>query len=148
MGGWIAFYVSLEIKKKVSGIIGISAAFDFTSKLVNSLSKKEYRDYISQNRIKVKSEYSETPYIFKKSFIDNSINFSLLDRNVKFKQKIALLYGLKDSSVDLESQMEMLEKFTNPCVSLILSKNSDHRMSSSYDLNLLKNSLIYFIKSS
>ena len=33
MGGWIAFYLSSIIKKKVSGVVGISTAADFTMKL-------------------------------------------------------------------------------------------------------------------
>ena len=37
MGGWIAFYLSLIIKK-ILGIVGIASAIDFTLKLI----KKPY----------------------------------------------------------------------------------------------------------
>ena len=148
MGGWIAFYLSSIIKKKVSGVVGISTAADFTMKLESKLNKKEYQSYIKQKKLIIKSEYSNTPYIFSKNFIDSSKKFLLLEKKFKIKCKSTLLYGLKDSSVELETQIALLNKLTHSDTSLVISKNSDHRMSSRYDLKLLKKAIFNYIKSS
>jgi len=148
MGGWIAFYLSSIIKTKILGVVGISTAADFTLKLEKKLNKKEYEDYIKQRKLVIISEYSNTPYIFSKNFINNSKKFFLLKKKVRIKCKSTLLYGLKDNSVELDTQIELLKRFTHPNTSLVISKNSDHRMSSNYDLEILKNAILNYIKNS
>ncbi len=147
MGGWIAFYLSTVIKKKILGAVGISTAADFTLKLENKLNQKEYKNYIKQKKIVIKSKYSKDPYIFSKRFIDDSKKFLLLKRRINIKCKATLLFGLEDSSVSLNTQLELLNKFSNSDTSLVILKNSDHRMSSKNDLELLKRTILNYIKS-
>ncbi len=142
MGGWIAFYMSLVIKKKLLGIIGVSSAIDFTSRLLENLNTVEYKKYINNKAIKVNSNYSQKPYIFSNKFINNSKKFLLLKKKIKIKYKATLLYGLKDVSVDLESQIQLLNILSHSETTLIISKNSDHRMSSNYDLKILKDAIL------
>ena len=142
MGGWIAFYLSLVIKKKLLGIVGIASAFDFTSRILKNLSTVEYKKYKYKKEIKLSSNYSKSPYIFTNKFINNAKKFLLLNKKIKIKKKAILLYGLKDTSVDLESQIKFLNKLTHAETSLIISKNSNHRMSSKYDLEILKNAIL------
>ena len=72
MGGWIAFYLPFVLKKKISGVIGIAVAADFTVFLEKGLNKKQRENYIKTNKMTIKSKYSYTPYIFSKRFIDDS----------------------------------------------------------------------------
>ena len=148
MGAWIAFYLSLIVKKKLLGIIGIASAVDFTSRLIKNLHSSEYKKYLNNKEIKVHSKYSKNPYVFKKKFIDNSKKYFLINKRIKIKTKSILLYGLKDSSVDLDSQIKFLEKLTHPETSLMISRNSSHRMSSKYDLKNLKIAILKFINNS
>ena len=142
MGGWIAFYLSLVIKKKLLGIVGISSAVDFTSRILENLNAVEYKKYIKDKIIKVNSNYSQKPYIFSNKFIDNSKKFLLLKKKIKIKYKATLLYGLKDTSVDLDAQIQLLNILCHSETTLIISKDSDHRMSSNYDLKVLKNAIL------
>ena len=75
MGGWIAFYLSSIVKKNIIGIVGISTAADFTLKLEKQLNKKEYKNYIKKKKLVIKSEYSNTPYVFSKNFINSAKKF-------------------------------------------------------------------------
>ncbi len=124
------------------GIVGIASAFDFTSRILKNLSTVEYKKYKYKKEIKLSSNYSKNPYIFTNKFINNAKKFLLLNKKIKIKKKAILLYGLKDTSVDLESQINFLNKLTHAETSLIISKNSDHRMSSKYDLEILKNAIL------
>ena len=141
MGGWIAFYLSLIIKRKILGIVGIASAVDFTIKLLQNLTRLEYKKYISKKEIKISSKYSKSPYVFTSKFINNSKKFLLLNKKIKIKKKAILIYGLKDSSVSLESQVQLLNRLSHSETTLIISNNSDHRMSSNYDLKILKNAI-------
>ena len=141
MGGWIAFYLSLIIKRKILGIVGIASAVDFTVKLLQNLTRLEYKKYISKKEIEISSKYSKSPYVFTSKFINNSKKFLLLNKKIKIKKKAILIYGLKDSSVSLESQVQLLNRLSHSETTLIISNNSDHRMSSNYDLKILKNAI-------
>ena len=65
--------------KKLVGIIGISAAIDFTSRLINNLSPSEYQNYIKK-AIQINSKYSKNPYIFTKLFIQDAKKYLLLKK--------------------------------------------------------------------
>ena len=131
-----------DYKKKILGIVGIASAIDFTLKLIKNLTNLEYKKYINKKEIRISSKYSETPYVFTSKFINNSKKFLLLTKKVKIKKKTILLYGLKDTSVSLESQVQLLKIISHSETTLIISKKSDHRMSSDYDLKILKNAIL------
>ena len=145
MGAWIAFSLSIIIKKKLIGIIGIASAIDFTDKLIKNLNPLAYEKYKNKKEIKIRSQYSKKPYVFSKKFIDDSKRYFLLNKKIKIKTKSSLLYGLKDSSVDLESQIKLLDNLIHAETTLIILKNSDHRMSSNYDLKKLNSVVLEFI---
>jgi alpha-beta hydrolase superfamily lysophospholipase len=83
MGGWIAFYISLVIKRKILGIVGIASAIDFTIKLIKNLTNLEYKKYIDKKEIRIISKYSKAPYVFTSKFINNSKKFLLLNKKKK-----------------------------------------------------------------
>ena len=130
-------------KKKILGIVGIASAIDFTLKLIKNLTNLEYKKYINKKEIRISSKYSESPYIFTSKFIKDSKKFFIADKkNIKIKKKTILLYGLQDTSVSLESQVQLLKRISHSETTLIISKKSDHRMSSDYDLKILKNAIL------
>jgi len=130
------------IEKKYWKIVGISSAIDFTSRLLENLNAWEYKNYINNKGIEVNSNYSNKPYFFSNKFINNSRKFLLLQKKIKIKCKATLLYGLKDIAVNLETQIQLLNILSHSETTLIISKNSDHRMSSNYDLKILKDALL------
>ncbi len=146
MGGWIAFYLASIINKKILGVIGIATAVDFTFFLERELDEKQKKKFIKTKQLVIRSNYSDKPYIFKKKFIQDSKKFFLLNKRTKINCKSILLYGLRDNSVKLDSQLQLLNIFNNNSVSLIVLPNSDHRMSTKNDLKILKEIILDFIK--
>ena len=72
-------------------------------------------------------------------------NFVLL-KNLKINTNITLLYGLNDSAVKLETQIKLLKLLKTKNSKLVIANSSDHRMSSSFDLNLLEQTIRNMIK--
>jgi esterase/lipase len=96
--------------------------------------------------ISIKSDYEKKPYKFTKKFIEDSKkNFVLLE-NLETNTKITLLYGLQDSAVKLDTQISLLKLLKTKNAKLTILNNSDHRMSSSLDLNLLAQTIKNMIK--
>jgi len=146
MGGWISLILGTQLKKKINGIIGISVAADFTKFILERLTSKQKAFYKKNNYLAVASEYSNKKYIFtKKFFKDGKSNF-ILKKNNPIKARLYLLYGTKDSSVDLNVQLQILKKIKTKETKLFISKGSDHRMSSKEDLDMLKTLLLKMIK--
>ena len=135
-----------KFKKNILGVIGIGAAPDFTNNIIKNLSSSEKKKYLDKGYISIKSDYGEKPYKFTKKFIEDSKkNFVLLEK-LKTNTKITLLYGLQDSAVKLETQIKLLKLIKTKNAKLIISNDSDHRMSSSSDLNLLEQTIKNMIK--
>ena len=67
-------------------------------------------------------------------------------KNLEINTKITLLYGLQDSAVKLETQINLLKILKTKNAKLIILNSSDHRMSSSLDLNLLEQTIKNMIK--
>ena len=66
---------------------------------------------------------------------------------LEINTKITLPYGLQDSAVKLKTQIDLLKLLKTKNAKLIILNRSDHRMSSSLDLNLLEQTIKNMIKS-
>ena len=95
--------------------------------------------------VSIKSDYGEKPYVFTKKFIEDSKKNFVLLKSLGIDTKIVLLYGLLDSAVKLETQVKLL-KLLKKNAKLTILNNSDHRMSSSLDLYILKQTIKNMIK--
>ena len=146
LGGWIAFILLKKFKKDILAVIGIGAAPDFTNDIIKNLSSIEKKRYVDKGYISIKSDHEGKPYKFSKKFIEDSKKNFVLLKNLKTNTKIVLLYGLKDSAVKLETQISLLKLLKTKNAKLIILNSSDHRMSSSLDLNLLEQTIKNMIK--
>ena len=104
------------------------------------------KKYIDKGYISIKSDYGEKPYKFTKKFIEDSKKNFVLLKNLEINTKITLLYGLQDSAVKLETQIKLLKLLKTKNAKLTILNSSDHRMSSSLDLNLLEQTIKNMIK--
>ena len=146
LGGWIAFILLKKFTKNILGIIGIGAAPDFTNDIIKNLSSTQKKRYIDKGYISIKSDYGEKPYKFTKKFIEDSKKNFVLLKSLEINTKITLLYGLQDSAVKLETQISLLKILKTKNAKLTILNNSNHRMSSSLDLNLLEQTIKNMIK--
>ena len=146
LGGWIAFILLKKLKKNILGVIGIGAAPDFTNNIIENLSSIQKKRYMDKGYISIKSDYGENPYKFTKKFIEDSKKNFILIKNLEINTKITLLYGLQDSAVKLKTQIGLLKILKTKNAKLIILNSSDHRMSSSLDLNLLEQTIKNMIK--
>jgi esterase/lipase len=148
MGGWISLLVAIKFKSKIKGIIGIATAPDFTKKLIRQLSAKEKKMYLKNKFIHVSSKYSESKYTFTSTFIEDAKKNYILKNQTYLPSRLSLLYGTADNSVTLNDQIKILNYFKFKETKLIISKESDHRMSSKKDLVLLQRELEQMIRDS
>ena len=146
LGGWIAFILLKKFQKKILGVIGIAAAPDFTNDVINNLSSSQKKRYMDKGYVSIKNDYGGKPYKFTRNFIEDSKKNFVLLKNLEINTKVILLYGLKDRAVKLETQIRLLKLLKVKDAKLTILNNSDHRMSSSLDLDLLEKTIKNMIK--
>ena len=137
MGGWVAIIYALMHPRKVTKLIGIAPAPDFTTKIIWKNFNTNQKNKIQNNKIvrqKVSSDfvYSYSPELFKRSkkYLLEKIKGDFLGETI-------FLHGGKDKAVPYgyNDNFNFSKKFKN--FKNILIKDADHSLSDRESLKTL-----------
>ena len=146
MGGWIMLLVALRLQDRISGLIGLASAPDFTQDLITKKLNDEQRIDLHRNGfIQVPCDYDNEPYTITQALIDDGQKNLLLKNNIQITQPVRLIQGLKDRDVPWTTAISLQEKLIGDDVEIILVKNGDHRLSEPQDLLRLTKTLDYLL---
>ena len=137
MGGWVAIIYALMHPRKVTKLIGIAPAPDFTTKIIWKNFNTNQKNKIKNNKIvrqKVSSDfvYSYSPALFKRSK-----KYLLKKIKGDFYGETIFLHGGKDKAVPYgyNDNFNFSKKFKN--FKNILIKHADHSLSDTESLKTL-----------
>jgi pimeloyl-ACP methyl ester carboxylesterase len=134
MGGWIALLVALARPGRVTGLIGIAAAPDFTENLMWQSYSQEIRREIMERGVYMEpSDYGE-PLPITRRLIEDGRDHLLLDGPIPLTCSVHLIQGMRDADVPWGTAMRLLEQLAVDDVELTLVKAGDHRLSEPHDL--------------
>ena len=122
-------------------MIGLAAAPDYGKDLYKVLNKKNKREITSKGITKYTS-YGFSYYLTKKFFIEAEKN-RVLKKQFRYTKPLVLIHGLKDDVVKEDVPRQILKKVTGKNVNIIYLKESDHRLSSDTDLQIITQSIEY-----
>ena len=134
MGGWLMLLVAVALGNRVSAMVGIAAAPDFTDW---DLTDDDRRDMVDKGRIERPSDYGFEPMVVTRAFWESG------NRNLKLKSEIAidcpvrLIHGQQDPDVPWNLSLQLAQKFRSSDVQTMLIKDGDHRLSRDADIALL-----------
>lgn len=134
MGGWIAFLCALARPFRVRGLVGIAAAPDFTIWIEADMSAGHKADLAEKGYFEVPNEYSDAPYIFTKTFLEEGRSNTLLDRGIPLDIPIRLFQGKRDTSVPWEVARQIKEAVSGQDVEITWVEDGDHSLSREKDL--------------
>lgn len=149
MGGWLMLLVALARPERISAIVGIASAPDFTENLIWNMLDDSAKKQLQENGIyNLESEYGEEPYPINYELIKEGRNHLLLGNKIEINCPVRLLHGLLDNDVPHELSIELSQRITseNLCVNLVAE--GDHRMSKPEDIELLCDTLEEIMSSS
>tara|TARA_A100001015_G_C14989923_1_gene713388 strand:+ start:529 stop:1266 length:738 start_codon:yes stop_codon:yes gene_type:complete len=141
MGGWLMMLAAKARPQRIKGMIGLAAAPDFGKDLYNNLNKKNKREITSKGITKYMS-YGFPFYLTKKFFIEAKKN-RVLKKQFRYTKPLVLIQGLKDDVVKEDVPKKILKKVTGKNINIIYLKESDHRLSSDTDLQIIIQSIEY-----
>jgi pimeloyl-ACP methyl ester carboxylesterase len=141
MGGWIALLAALARADRVTGLVGIAAAPDFTEELMwASMTPIEQSALMRDGVLQVPSQYGD-PYPVTSALIEDGRARLLLDRPIPLACPGRLLQGQRDPAVPWQTALRIADRLEAEDVQVTLVKDGDHRLSRPQDLALLRRAL-------
>lgn len=134
MGGWLMLLAALARPDRVSALVGIAAAPDFTEWGFSV----EQRDTMARDgRLVEPSPYGPDPTVTTHAFWRAGQAFLLLDGVIDFDGPVRLLHGQRDPDVPWGHALTLAERLRSADVQTILVKDGDHRLSRDADIALI-----------
>ncbi|HEX8222306.1 MAG TPA: alpha/beta hydrolase [Allosphingosinicella sp.] len=131
MGGWLMLLAALARPQRVSALVGIAAAPDFTDWGFDAAQKSAIRDH---GRLEEPSPYGEAPYVTTRAFWESGEALRLLEGEIAIDCPVRLLHGLADSDVPWRISLRLIERLRSADARTTLIKGGDHRLSRPGDI--------------
>ena len=147
MGGWIMLLSALACPERISGLIGMAAAPDFTVDLWNSFSETQKNDIKTKGVIYTPNGWTEEgdPWTFE--LFNDAEKYLLLDKKtLDIVSPVTLIHGGKDDCVPVKTSFRIMNAVKSDNVKVIVLKNSGHRLSEATDLDILRSVLELHVK--
>ncbi|TGD71925.1 alpha/beta hydrolase [Mangrovimicrobium sediminis] len=137
MGGWIMLHLALARPQRVSALVGIAAAPDFTATLREGrLGPEQMLQLELSGACDIPNCYDDgEPYTISRELLDEGETHRLLTReHIAIDVPVRLLHGQCDPDVPWERSLLLAEKLRGEDVEVTLVKDGDHRLSRPQDL--------------
>ena len=141
MGGWISFLIYQKLRDRISGIVTIAAAPDFTEDYFwANLSDKQKSELLSLGKVFLPSDYEE-PYPITLALIENGRKHLILTRPLKVLCPIRMLQGTADKAVDTQTAIKLLNHIDCDNMHLKFVAQADHSFSTPTCLQILEQTI-------
>ncbi len=136
MGLWLALLATLRRPQRISGVLGIAGAPDFTEALIWEQLDETNRQVLQDGGTWFRpSEYDDgSPYPITGKLIDSGRQHLLLNDAIDIACPVRLIHGTGDTDVPWSLSLQLLKAFNHNDVALTLLKDSDHRLSTPREL--------------
>jgi pimeloyl-ACP methyl ester carboxylesterase len=140
MGGWMALLLAKRLAARVTGLVTIAAAPDFTDAMRANLSPLQAAGMKARGRVQMPSAYGES-YILTRRFFEEAKAHFVLPDGLNVNYPVRFLQGTADDDVPAATALTVLDRVTGPDVRLTLVQGADHRFSTPECLTLITRSL-------
>ena len=139
IGGWLMMLAAKARKKRICGLLGLSAACDFEKDMYSNLSYNSRKNIKERGFTKIKN--NNFSYILTKKFFIEAKKNRILNKPFRFRKPFILIHGLKDNVVNINIPQKIMRNTTGDNVQIHFLKSSDHRLSSEQDLRSITNAI-------
>jgi pimeloyl-ACP methyl ester carboxylesterase len=135
MGGWLSLLAARARPERMTGVVLIAAAPDFTERMLLEKLSAEDRVALERNgRLEKPSQYSTEPSVFTWKLIEEGRKHLLLDKPLALPCRVRLLHGQSDPDVPWEHSLQIARHVDAPEVITTFIKGGDHRLSTPADI--------------
>ena len=146
MGGWLMLLVGLALGERLSGMVGIAAAPDFSKNFdVPHITPAQQASLEEKGYYELPNDYSDEPYIVTKALLEDGAKNFLLGKKHSLPFPIHLLQGRQDASVPEQTALDIQAAFGSENVGITFIDDGDHSLSRPQDLEILDTCVKNFI---
>ena len=134
MGGWIACLVALARRERVSGLVLVAPAPDFTDKLLEPNLPEEARAALARDGCwRTPSPYGDG-HVISSALLEEGRRWSILPGPVAIGAPVRILQGGADAEVPWRHALALAEAIEGDDVVFSLVRDGDHRLSRPQDI--------------
>jgi len=138
LGGWLMLLAALQRPDRVTALMGLAAAPDFTEDLMaTAFDEKQRKQLESDGKVLIEDCYGGQPYAITRHLIEEGRHHLLLRRPIAIDCPVALIQGQQDPDVPWQTALTLAEKLRSERVSVTLVKSAGHRLSEPENLRLI-----------
>lgn len=134
MGGWLMLLAARRLGSRVTGLVGVAAAPDFTDWGFDAAQKTRLA---AGETLLLDNPYGPEPTAMHPAFWADGQALHQLDDVIPFDGPARLLHGQDDRDVPPEVSLRLAAALRSQDVQVTLVKGGDHRLSREQDLALL-----------
>ena len=133
---------ALQRPNRVAGLVGISAAPDFTEELIWSNASDEMKNTLnSEGQFLEYSDYDLEPTPITLKLLLEARSHLLLQTSIPVACPVRLLHGMADVDVPWDLSIKLATKLASNDITLTLIKDGTHRLSEPAQISLLSNTV-------
>ncbi len=141
MGGWVALLLARRLAARVTSMLLIAPAPDFTETLIEpNLAPAQRGELAEKGFFHPPSAYGPPAPITRK-LLEDGRNHLLLGGPIPIHCPVHVLHGIADPDVPWRHTLTLADCLETPDVRLVFIKDGDHRLSRDQDLALLTQTL-------
>jgi len=143
MGAWLAILAAMKFPNKITSLICLASAVDFTEESIwKNLTKSQKKQMEQEKHLEITGTNCNDKYPISYQLILEARNHLLLNLDtIALSAPIHLIHGMKDVDVPYNISTQLVEKITSDMVVIKLIKNGDHRLARQDELSIITNSL-------
>lgn len=136
MGGWVMLLAALRRPERVSGLVGIAAAPDFTEDLVWDAFTPARREAMRlAGYVDLPDEYGGEPHRYTLGLVEEGRNHLLMRAPIDIRCPVRLIHGMSDPDVPWRTALALSDRLVSGDVEVTLVKAGNHRLSEPGDLD-------------
>jgi pimeloyl-ACP methyl ester carboxylesterase len=141
MGGWIALLLAQRFAARLTALLLIAPAPDFSADLIEPNLQPAQREALAKNGFFHPPSAYGPPAPITQKLLDDGRHHLLLRAPIPLKIPVRILHGMNDPDVPWQRSLTLAERLESENVRLIFIKDGDHRLSRDQDLQLLTQTL-------
>jgi len=141
MGGWIALLLAQRFATRLTALLLIAPAPDFSADLIEPNLQPAQREALAKTGFFHPPSAYGPPAPITQKLLDDSRHHLLLRAPIPITVPVRILHGMNDPDVPWQRSLILAERLESENVRLIFVKDGDHRLSRDQDLQLLTQTL-------
>ena len=144
LGGWLSMLAALLRPERITGLLGLAAAPDFTKDNQAFLTPAQIEEFNQKGKVVIPG--TGIDFLITKRLVESGAENLLLEQEtLPITCQTVLIQGMQDRSVDWHKALKIAQKIRSEKVMVKLLKNSNHRLNEDGDIAEILSALDSFL---